>query len=60
MLNSKPIKIKSKAKGNKWKNANNPPADNIVQENPAIIFNKVWPEVIFANKRIDNVKTRII
>ena len=35
---------------------NNPPAEDIVHAKPAIMLNNVWPNVISANKRIDEVK----
>lgn len=37
-----------------------PPKESIVQANPAIIFNKVWPDIILANNRIAKLKTRAI
>lgn len=37
-----------------------PKAKNILQQNHAKIFNKVCPAIIFANNRIDKLKTRAI
>ena len=37
-------------KGNKCNKYQIPPNENIVQANPAIIFSKVCPDIIFANK----------
>ena len=49
--------MNNKPKGIKCKNVNNPPDNNIVQAKPAIIFSRVWPEVILANSRIAKVNT---
>lgn len=57
IANSSPINANNKINGIIWKNDIRPPEISIVQEKPAIIFNNVWPEVIFANNRIDNVNT---
>lgn len=46
--------------GTKKKKETRPPASNIDQAKPAIIFNKQWPAIIFANNRIDKLKTRAI
>ena len=57
IANSRPIKINNKLNGIICKNDNIPPDNSIVHANPAIIFKRVWPEVILANNRIANVKT---
>lgn len=57
IANSNPISASKRPKGIIWNIANKPPAESIVQAKPAIIFSNVWPDVIFANNRIDNVKT---
>jgi hypothetical protein len=40
-----------------WKINSKPLEDSIVQVKLAIIFSKVWPDVILAKSRIDKVKT---
>lgn len=45
-------------KGNNCRKYQIPPKDNIVQANPAIIFSRVCPDIIFAKSRIDRLKTR--
>ena len=46
--------------GNNCRKYQIPPKDSIVQANPAIIFNSVCPDIIFAKSRIDKLKTRDI
>lgn len=38
-------------KGNKWITLRTPPAVNIVQEKPAKILSKQWPDIMLANNR---------
>lgn len=56
--NSKIVTAIMIIKGNKCRKYQIPPKDNIVQANPAIIFNNVCPDIIFAKSRIDKLKTR--
>lgn len=56
--NSKTIKVKSKARGIKWKIMNHPPLENTNQENPATIFKSIWLDIIFAKRRSESVITR--
>jgi hypothetical protein len=44
--------------GAKPTNNQTPPLPNICQANPASIFKRVWPAIIFANNRIDKLRTR--
>ena len=51
MLSSSPTIAKITIKGSKWIIARIPPAESIVQPNPANIFRRQWPLIILANKR---------
>ena len=44
--------------GNRWIIVNTPPAASIVQANPANIFKRQWPDIIFANNRSAKETTR--
>lgn len=57
MHNSKPVRTTNNKAGIKYKRLKIPPIESIDQANPAIIFNKVWPDVIFANNRMAKVNT---
>ena len=52
------VKIKSKAKGIKWKIINHPPLENTNQEKLATIFKRIWLDIIFAKRRSESVITR--
>jgi len=54
--NSNTTKINKAAVGIKLaKNITTVPAWIIAQLKPTITFNKVWPAIIFANRRTDNL-----
>mgnify|MGYP007009408773 CR=1 FL=1 len=58
ITNSKPVTQKIIAKGTKDKINHIDPAENILQTNPIKIFINIWPDIIFANNRIDRLKIR--
>jgi hypothetical protein len=57
MINSKPITKKTINAGMIPTKEKENPNQIIVQENDIKIFNKVCPDIMFANKRIDRLKT---
>jgi len=58
IANSNPTIAKITTNGKKCMILKIPPADNIVQANPAKIFNKQWPDIMFAKSRKANETTR--
>lgn len=57
---SNPVTKNTIIKGKKCAKAQILPIDTIVHPNPAKIFNRVCPDIIFANNRIAKLKTRAI
>ena len=51
MLNSKPTIANITNRGIAWRTDKIPPADNIVQANPASILSKQCPDIILAKRR---------
>jgi len=53
-----PIKAKTTPKGTTEATAKIPPTESIVQAQPLNILTKVWPAIIFANKRTPRLTAR--